>query len=257
MVKRGFLCGSMVKNPPANAGDTGDGGSVPGSGRSPGVGNANPLQYSCLKNPMDRGALWATVHGVTRVMHHWARTHDGYNRNEGWSEAILCHSTGAPPHAQYVSTVQTTISIAHVFMSELLFHWLTQLYSKQQGWEAKWRQNRRDTPAWEDHRMMIFTVITRWWSQENSDCSTGWEVSKRTELGSKAPWSRLVLLVLGSAELPGSGLGEPHLLTQHGVRDESTLKKVDGKCEVWRWRFLHEKSYPCFVLFHNSVCLRV
>ena len=46
----------MVKNPPANAGDAGDVGSVPGSGRSAGVGNGNPLQYSCLENSMDRGA---------------------------------------------------------------------------------------------------------------------------------------------------------------------------------------------------------
>ena len=53
----------VVKNLPANAGDTGDVGSIPGSGRSPGVGNDNPLQYSCLENPMDRGAWWATVHG--------------------------------------------------------------------------------------------------------------------------------------------------------------------------------------------------
>ena len=43
---------------------TGDLGSIPGSGRSPGEGNGNPLQYSCLENPMDRGAWWATVHGV-------------------------------------------------------------------------------------------------------------------------------------------------------------------------------------------------
>ena len=46
----------MVKNPPANAGDSRDMGSVPGLGRSPGEGNGNPLQYSCLKNPLDRGA---------------------------------------------------------------------------------------------------------------------------------------------------------------------------------------------------------
>jgi len=45
----------MVKNPPANAGDIRDMGSIPGSGRSPGRGNSNPLQYSCLENPMDRG----------------------------------------------------------------------------------------------------------------------------------------------------------------------------------------------------------
>ena len=61
--------GSVVKNPPANAGDTGDMGSIPGSGRSPGVGNGNPLQYSCLENPKDGGALWATVHGSQRVGH--------------------------------------------------------------------------------------------------------------------------------------------------------------------------------------------
>ena len=47
----------------------GDSGSIPGSGRSPGEGNGNPLQYSYLVNPMDRGAWWATVHGVARVGH--------------------------------------------------------------------------------------------------------------------------------------------------------------------------------------------
>ena len=56
----------MIKNPPANAGDVRDVGSIPGSGRSPGVGNGNPLQYSCLENPMDRGAWWATVRGVAK-----------------------------------------------------------------------------------------------------------------------------------------------------------------------------------------------
>ena len=55
----------MVKNQPANAGDMG---LIPGSGLSPGGGNSNPLQYSCLGNPMDRGASWAIleVHGVTK-----------------------------------------------------------------------------------------------------------------------------------------------------------------------------------------------
>ena len=56
----------MVKNPPARAGDTG---SVLGLGRSPGEGNGNPLQYSCLGNPVDRGAWQATVYGVARVRH--------------------------------------------------------------------------------------------------------------------------------------------------------------------------------------------
>ena len=54
----------MVKNLPANAGDTGDSGSIPGSGRYPAGGNGNPLQYSCLGNPMDGGAWQTTVHEV-------------------------------------------------------------------------------------------------------------------------------------------------------------------------------------------------
>ena len=61
----GFLDGSVVKNPPANAGGSSDMGSIPGLGRSPGEGNGNPLHYSCLENSMDGGAWWATVHRVT------------------------------------------------------------------------------------------------------------------------------------------------------------------------------------------------
>ena len=64
----GFPGGSVVKNPPANTGDARDVDSIPGLGRSPGEGNGNPLQNSCLGNPMDKGAWWATVHGVTKEL---------------------------------------------------------------------------------------------------------------------------------------------------------------------------------------------
>ena len=57
--------------------NAGDPGSIPGSGRSPGEGNGNPPLYSCLGNPMDRGAWWATVHGVTRVGHNLVTNHLG------------------------------------------------------------------------------------------------------------------------------------------------------------------------------------
>ena len=56
----------VVKDPHANVGDIRDVGSIPGLGRSPGEGNGNPSQYSCLKNPMERGAWWATVHSVSK-----------------------------------------------------------------------------------------------------------------------------------------------------------------------------------------------
>ena len=56
----------MTKNPPANAGDVRNTGLIPGSGGYPGEGNGNPLQYSCVENPMDGGAWWATVRGVAK-----------------------------------------------------------------------------------------------------------------------------------------------------------------------------------------------
>ena len=58
----------MVKNPPANAGDVRDAGLIPGLGRCPGGGHGNPLQYSRLEDPMDRGAWRATVHGVAKSL---------------------------------------------------------------------------------------------------------------------------------------------------------------------------------------------
>ena len=64
----------VVKNLPANAGDVRDVGSIPGLGRSPGVGSGNPLQYSCLESPVERGAWWATVHGIAKNAW-WATVH--------------------------------------------------------------------------------------------------------------------------------------------------------------------------------------
>ena len=64
----GFPVALVIKNLPANAGDVRDVGSIPRLGRSPGGGHGNPFQYSCLGNPMDRGAWRATVHGVTNEL---------------------------------------------------------------------------------------------------------------------------------------------------------------------------------------------
>ena len=82
----GFPGGSVLKNPLANAGDAGDMGLISGLGRSPGVGNGNPFRYSCLGNPIDRGAWRATVHGVANgrtwlSMRAWYiyTTHNSFN----------------------------------------------------------------------------------------------------------------------------------------------------------------------------------
>ena len=66
----------MVENPPAMQEDAGNAGSIPGSGRSPGEGNGDPLQYSCLGNPMDRGAWWATAMGSQSWMRLSMHTRD-------------------------------------------------------------------------------------------------------------------------------------------------------------------------------------
>ena len=64
----GFPGDTVVKNLSANAGNAGDSGSISRLGRASGVENGNPLQYSCLENPMDRGAWWATAHGVANEL---------------------------------------------------------------------------------------------------------------------------------------------------------------------------------------------
>ena len=66
-IREGFPGGTVMKNPPANAGDARDVSSIPGSGRSPGGGDGNPLQYSCLENFMDRGAWPAIIQMVTEL----------------------------------------------------------------------------------------------------------------------------------------------------------------------------------------------
>ena len=86
---QGFPGGSVVKNPPANAGDAG---SVPGSGRSPEGGNGYPLQYSCLENPMDRGAWRAIVHGVTTeldMIEQLSNNKQSVNVSDVWMNQLL------------------------------------------------------------------------------------------------------------------------------------------------------------------------
>ena len=93
VVGLGFPCSSLSKESACNAGDLS---SFPGSGRSSGGEHGNPLQYSCLKNPMDRGAWLATVHGVTRVRHNLATKPPQWQLWGGHSGLGTSHSSGEP-----------------------------------------------------------------------------------------------------------------------------------------------------------------
>ena len=129
----------VVKNPPANAGDAG---SIPGLGRSPGEGHGNPLQYSCLENPMDRGAWQATVMGSQRVGHNWMTSlfflyHMASNRTplhmhvcmlSCFSHAWLCHPMDCSPVGS---------SIHGIFQARIL-EWVALSFSRRSSQSRDW-----------------------------------------------------------------------------------------------------------------------
>ena len=147
----------MIKNPPANAEDTGDVGSIPVSGRTPGEGNGNPLQYSCLKSPMDRGARRATVHVVARVRHSLMTEASKRNTQDSslgvqaslWSLLLLKHS-----RFFCLLTFPGLAPIPAPGMSFLSVHLLTTIHltsslgsnSQEQG--SNWLSIRSGVHAW-------------------------------------------------------------------------------------------------------------
>ena len=96
----------MVKNLLANAGEVG---SIPGSRRSPGEGNGNPLQYSCLENSMDRGAWWAIVHGVTK-----SRTRLSVFNGETDIENRLMDKGSGEERVRYMERVTSKLTLPYV-----------------------------------------------------------------------------------------------------------------------------------------------
>ena len=116
---------------PSNAGDAG---SIPGSRRYPREGNGNPLQYSCLENSMDRGAWWATVHGVTRVKHDWATK---------------------PPLPLYPGTKMQTMSQSLDMEKRELERWRMVKIAKEKWW---WNLYRKRQWIWL-HETQILEVL--------------------------------------------------------------------------------------------------
>ena len=116
LIRVGFPGGSVVKNPPANAGDTEDVGSIPALGRSPGGGNGDPLQYSCLGKSMDRGAWEVVVHGVTKSWTWLSNWHTHYKSNE----QILLQGR---QRAGTMSMLSYTVCCSKHFQTPVILHW--------------------------------------------------------------------------------------------------------------------------------------
>ena len=90
----------VVKNPPENAGDVRGTGLIPRSGRSLGGGHGNPLHYSCLENPLDRAAWWATVHGVSKIQTQTGVRHDWVTKHstaQAATFAVICYRSNRKP----------------------------------------------------------------------------------------------------------------------------------------------------------------
>ena len=111
----------VVKNPPDNAGDVGDAGSIAGLGKSSGGWHSNPLQYSCLENPVDRGVWWATVHGLakSRTPLKWLSMH--------------AHTPNDPLHPLVDTYVASTSWLKQMEMPSELF-WIPKTEIAAQAW---------------------------------------------------------------------------------------------------------------------------
>ena len=112
----------MVKKPSAITGDTGDMGSIPGSERSPGVGNGNLLQYSCLENSMDRGAWWTAVHGVIKSqmwqsthVHAQTHTHIGKERESSFHPFMGIYIVSISQYYKYYKSCCSTYRGPYIF----------------------------------------------------------------------------------------------------------------------------------------------
>ena len=124
----GFLGDKVVRDPPANAGDTGDMGSIPESGRLPLVGKGNPLQYSSLENPMDRGDWWATVHGIA-TNRTWLSIH-------AFCSPVECNS------GVFWICISEAIVLSYTqikfFLNSIIDHFIDYLHQHDQPPESCW-----------------------------------------------------------------------------------------------------------------------
>ena len=151
----GFPSGTVVKNLSANSGNTGDVGSIPASGRSPGVGNRKPLQYSCLENSVDREALWATVHKNTQS---WTWQNMHANR---W----LSYPRLGQGLSKNFSTFWRKYQVEFFFFHSLLWNYIS------------WASQRPSKDHFQDSCLSLLNF--KWWETGQESPSISWIWSLR------------------------------------------------------------------------------
>ena len=129
----GFLGGSASEESAFSAGDTGDAGSIHGLRRAPGEENGNPIQYSCLRNPLDRGAWWATVQKVTKSWYDWATKRTLYAKTILFWFLYLCNMfwNQRPPALLFFLRLfclfgvlwDSILTVGWIFYIRKKFHW--------------------------------------------------------------------------------------------------------------------------------------
>ena len=179
-----FSGGTAVKNLPAIAGETRDVGLIPQLGRLPRVGNGNPLQYSCLQNPMDREAWWATVHGVARSQT-WRRPGSGrcgqgitdFWEEKGTMNYLIKEASFGMMHLRAHPQLQSRKEISEEkkdpqlspSLTEVL--WLNTLTWDPEAWAQIWAPSLTScVTLGKGHRFSLGSAPTKW---------AGWESSQK------------------------------------------------------------------------------
>ena len=165
----------VIKDPPASSGDIRDMGSVPGAGRSPGGGHGNPLQYSCLENPTDRGAWQAIIHKLQRDRYDWrdlAHTHPITTPFQKFSTSFFCLCTKYYSAYSYLVLVEIILYLphyekVHIFQADVekKIGTLSVVHSSKKENRQK-QKNRKPRPhSWWSN----YTVRRKCWGMADND----------------------------------------------------------------------------------------
>ena len=231
---KGFPGGSVVKNLPGNVGDAGHAGSIPQSGRSPGGGSGNPLQHSCLENPMGRRTWWATVHGVaktrTRLSTHAPEVPKNIQQDHNREQRSNGEARGGLGWAGPSSKMLEAMPSSLIFIL------------RQVGYPGRFQTNMM---VWSCEFGKLLAIFSAGWMEETSEKrlmpASGWRCWRcrlerigRLEKSTKNPDSKLAV----PSQEPPPNVQHPHKISIPGCRPSSCTAHMWGPPAahpLWGW----------------------